>query len=144
LSQPQPTTVAAPVKLPMVGGGPPLIETAEVGAAPARVTTGQTAAPVLATPGSKNERYIVLAATYGSMKTAEALQQRLRAKHLQAVIITRKTGGKTLYQVRVGPITGAKAAEDAAARIKAQEKITPKVVKLASRSDTAKNRRQPR
>jgi len=148
-SQPQPTTVAAPVKLPMVGGGPPLVETGESGAAPVRVTAGQTPAPVLATPreaapGAKNERYILVAATYNSMKTAEALQQRLRAKRLHAVIVTRKTSGKTLYQVRVGPIIGAKAAADAAERLKAQEKITPKLVKLASRSDNAANRRQSR
>jgi len=149
LSQPQPSTVAAPVKLPMVGGGPPLTETGKAKAAPARVTAGQPTPPVLATPGkttqgSKNERYIVMAATYVNLKPAQALQRRLRANHLHAVIITRKTSGKTLYQVRVGPITGAKAAEDVAARIKAQEKITPKVVKLASRSDNAKNRRQSR
>ncbi len=149
LSQPQPTTVAAPVKLPMVGGGPPLMETGKARAAPARVTAGQPPAPILATPGeatrgSKNERYIVVAATYAHQKPAQALQRRLRAQHLRAVIIIRKTSGKTLYQVRVGPLTGAKAAEDAAARIKAQEKITPKVVKLVSRSDNPKNRRQSR
>jgi serine/threonine protein kinase len=149
LSQPQPTTVAAPVKLPVVGGGPPLTETGAARAAPARVTAGQPAPPVLATPGkttrgSKNERYIVMAATYVNLKPAQALQRRLRANHLHAVIITRKTRGKTLYQVRVGPITGAKAAEAAAERIKAQEKIIPKVVKLASRSDKAKKQRQSR
>jgi cell division septation protein DedD len=86
----------------------------------------------------------VLAATYVNLKPAQALQRRLRKNHLHAVIITRKTSGKTLYQVRVGPITGAKAAEDVAQRIKAQEKITPQVVKLASRSGNPKNRRPSR
>jgi eukaryotic-like serine/threonine-protein kinase len=149
LSQPQPTTVAAPVKLPTVGGGPPLLETGEAGAAPARVTAGQPPAPTLATPGgatrgSKNDRYIVLAATYVNLKPAQALQRRLRNNHLHAVIITRKTSGKTLYQVRVGPLTGAKSAEDVAERIKTLEKITPKVVKLATRSHNSKNRRRSR
>jgi cell division septation protein DedD len=141
-SQSQPTTVAAPVKLPMVGGGPPLMETGAARGAPARATPGHAPAPVLATSagttrGSQNERYMVVAATYGNLKPAQALQQRLRAKHLHAVIIVQKTSGKTLYQVRVGPITGAKAADDAAQRIRAQEKVAPKVVKLAN----PKNRR---
>jgi len=146
-SQARPPKVAAPVKLPMVGGGPPLVETGESGTALRRVTAGPTLTPVLATPreaapGAKNERYILVAATYNSMKTAEALQQRLRAKNFPAVIVSRKTDGKTLYQVRVAPITGAKAAADAAERLKAQEKITPKVVKLASRSDNPVKPRQ--
>jgi len=82
-------------------------------------------------------------ATYTTMKQAEALQQRLRAKNLRAVINTRKTGDKTVYQVRVGPLTGAKTAEDAANRIKTQEKITPKVVKLAPKTGGANNVRRP-
>jgi cell division septation protein DedD len=77
------------------------------------------------------------------MKQAEALQQRLRAKHIRAVITTRKVGEKTMYQVQVGPLTGAKAAEDAANRIKTQEKLTPKVVKLAPKTTGADNARRP-
>jgi len=140
VSKPQPIPVAAPVSLPPAGGGPPLMETGEAGA---------PEEPVQATPGeargSKDERYILVAATYGNLKQAEVLQQRLRAGRLQAVIITRKTGGKTLYQVQVGPLTGAKAAEDAAGRIKTQEKITPKMVKLAPKTAGTNNaRRQSR
>ena len=75
----------------------------------------QTPAPAPgATPGPKEPRYLVVAATYTTMKQAEALQQRLRAKHLRAVVMIRKVGDKTQYQVQVGPLTGAKAAEDAA------------------------------
>jgi len=77
------------------------------------------------------------------MKQAEALQQRLRAKNLRAVIITQKSGGKTVYQVQVGPLTGAKAAEDAVNRLKTQEKITPKVVKLAPKTTGADHPRRP-
>ena len=43
----------------------------------------------------------------------------------------------------MGPLTGAKAAEDAANRIKTQEKITPKVVKLAPKTAGANNVRRP-
>ncbi|MBU4447591.1 MAG: protein kinase [Proteobacteria bacterium] len=152
-SKPQPATVAAPVALPPTGGGPPLIESGEAGAPggpgpAARPAAGPTPAPVqssanLASPGSKDQRYLLLVATYNTMKQAEVLQQRLRAKHLRAVIKTRKTGSKTLYQVRVGPLTGAKAAEDAANRIKTLEKINPKVVKLAPKTAGTNKIRRP-
>ena len=146
-SQPQPATVAAPAAPPPAGGVPPLAETGE-GVAPreagpsARAAAGQT--PAAATPGAKDERYLLVVATYPNLKPAQALQQRLRAKNHKAVIITHKTGDKTQYQVQVGPLTGAKTAEDVAGRIKAQEKITPKVVKQASRPAGANNRRQSR
>jgi cell division septation protein DedD len=147
VSKPQPTTVAAPVALPPVGGGPPLMESSEAGAPggptpAARPAAGSTPAPVQATAASKEPLYL-LVATYPTMKQAEALQQRLRAKHIRAVITTRKVGEKTMYQVQVGPLTGAKAAEDAANRIKTQEKLTPKVVKLAPKTTGADNARRP-
>ena len=152
-SQPQPATVTAPVALPPAGGGPPLIESDETGvpggptsaARPAAAPTSgpvQTAAPE-ATPGSKDPRYLVVAATYPTMKQAEALQQRLRAKNQRAVVKIQKAGDKLQYQVRVGPFTGAKAAEDAANRIKTLEKITPKVVKLAPKTAGTNNVRRP-
>jgi cell division septation protein DedD len=146
-AKPQPAPVAAPATLPSVGG-PPLMESG-VPQEAAPTAAGQTTRTVLATPGeatrgSKEERYILVAATYANKKQAEALQKRLRAQHLRAVVIARKTKGKTLYQVRVGPITGAKAAEDTAGRLKTQEKITPKVVKLSSKTAGANNQRPTR
>jgi serine/threonine protein kinase len=147
-TRPQPTPVAAPVSQLPVGGGPPLAATGAAQApapAPAvRAATRPPRAPVLATREAKDERYVVVAATYASMKQAQALQRRLRARHLHAFIHVRKTSGKTLYQVRVGPVTGAQAAQDAARLIKAQEKITPKVVKLASRTPSPNHRKQSR
>lgn len=141
---PQPATVAAPVSLPPAGGGPPLVESAEPGTpggpvpaarpAPAPTPAATPATPKAAGREAKGDRYLLIAATYANQKQAQALQQRLRAQKLRAVIITRKTGQKTLYQVQVGPLTGAKAAEDAAGRIKNKEKLTPKVVKLAPKS----------
>jgi eukaryotic-like serine/threonine-protein kinase len=150
---PRPVTVAAPVGLPPVGGGPPLVETEETVTArepvqAVRTTPGQTPGAVPASPTEtgreiKNERYLLVAATFGTMKQAEALQQRLRANNFRALVITRKTGNKTLYQVQVGPLTGAKAAEDAASRMKNQEKIVPKVVKLASKPAATNHSRRP-
>jgi cell division protein FtsN len=84
----------------------------------------------------------VVAATYTTMKQAEALQQRLRAKNQRAVVKIQKSGDKIQYQVQVGPLTGAKAAEDASNRIK-QEKLTPKVVKLPPKTAGANNVRRP-
>jgi cell division septation protein DedD len=151
-SQPLPARVAAPVSLPPVSGGPPLMETGEAAsprepAPAARPAPGQTPGPVPATPGeasrAKEERYLLVVATYVNMKQAEALQQRLRAKKISAVIIKRKAGDKAMYLVQVGPITGAKTAEDMAGRIKSQEKITPKVVKLAPRTSASNTIRRP-
>jgi hypothetical protein len=143
VTPPKPATVAATVALPPVGGGPPLMESGEAGepAPPTRPAAGQTPGPVQATaagalPGSKDQRYLLAVASYTTLKQAEILQERLRAKNLRAVIIARKTGGKTLYLVQVGPLTGARAAE---------EKLTPKVVKLAPKTPAANNtRRQSR
>jgi serine/threonine-protein kinase len=151
-SAPQPAPVVAPVALAPMGGGPPLMETGEatpapdagLAAKPAAKPAAKTAAkpaPALASPGAPEERYLLVVATYGDMKPAQALQQRLRAQGHKAVVVTSKTGGKTLYLVRVGPLSGAKAAQDAAGRIKSQVKINPQVVKLAPRPAGASNRR---
>ena len=70
----------------------------------------------------------------------QALLKRLKDSKYRAKIVSSTTGGKTLYQVQVGPITGAKAAEEAARNLKAQEKITPKVVKMANK----KNQKTPK
>jgi hypothetical protein len=149
-SPPQPAKFAAQVDLPPMGGGPPLLETGEAGLPrepipPAKQVT--VPALVLATPReasrAKEERYLLAVATYANLKQAEALQQRLRAKKIHAVTVKRKTGDKTMYLVQVGPVTGAKAAEDTASRIKSQEKITPKVIKLAPRTGGANNARRP-
>jgi cell division septation protein DedD len=151
--KPQPATVAAPVALPPTGGGPPLMESDEAatpGGQPptARPAAGPPPASVQATapkatPGSKDQHYLLVVGTYSTMKQAEALQQRLRAKNHKAVVKIQKAGDKIQYQVRVGPFTGAKAAEDAANRIKTQEKITPKVMKLASKTAGTNNVRRP-
>jgi serine/threonine-protein kinase len=151
-SRPQPAQLAAPLSLPPMGGGPPLLEIGAVGAPrepvpPARLAAGPTTAPVQAAPGeapqAKEERYLLVVATFANLKQAETLQQRLRAKKIHAIIVKRKAGDKTMYLVQVGPVTGAKAAEDTTGRIKTQEKLTPKVVKLSPRTGGANQVRRP-
>jgi len=144
-----PPKTAPSVSLPAVGGGPPLQESGAAAthrkpAPVARMTHGR-AAPALASPAAtaKEGRYLLLVATFTQHRQAQTLQRRLRATHLHAIIIHRKSGRKTLYQVRVGPITGAKAAAEAANRIKKQEKITVKIVKLAPRHHGAPHVRRP-
>jgi serine/threonine-protein kinase len=148
VAPPPPTTVETPAGLPPGGGGPPLMETGEAGAPggpvpAARPAAGQTPSPSQATPGPKESRYVVVAATYTTMKQAETLQQHLRAKNHRAVVKIQKAGDKIQYQVRVGPLTGVKAAEDAANRIKTQEKLTPKIMKLPPKTAGTNNVRRP-
>lgn len=137
-----PTTVtAAAVKLPpAAGSGPPLIESEE--AASSQQPRGKAASTQAAAPGAgatpeaakaREERFMVVAATYGNQKQAKALQQKLKKDHYKAKIVSRTGGGKTLYQVQLGPVTGSQAAEDLAQRLKSQEKLTPRVVKMSSK-----------
>lgn len=120
---------APPLTVSPVGGGPPLVESETPG-------TGAATQATPATPGERRrsaqeEHYKVVVATFGNMKQAAALQGRLRSRNHRAIIATRKTGNQTLYQVQVGPLTGIKAAEDAARLIKGQEKVEPKVIRVA-------------
>jgi cell division septation protein DedD len=131
-----PTTVtAAAVKLPpATGGGPPLTESEE--SAPFQPST-QAAAPVAgAAPEAakaRQERFMIVAATFANQKQAKALQQKLKKDHYKAKIVTHTGGGKTQYQVQLGPVIGSQAAEDLAQRLKSQEKLTPRVVKMSSK-----------
>ena len=133
-----------PAQLPALGGGPPLVEGQE--AAPSKPAAhltkpaaGQTQpAAAGATPpeakAAAQERYMLVAATYANQKQAQALLKKLKARNYRAKIVSRTTDGKTLYQVQVGPVTGAKAAEDQARALKEQEKITPRVMKIADKT----------
>ncbi|HEY9074201.1 MAG TPA: SPOR domain-containing protein, partial [Desulfobaccales bacterium] len=137
-----PTTVsAAAVKLPpAAGGGPPLTESGEP--ASFQPPRGKAVSTQAAAPGAgaapeaakaREERFIVVAATYANQKQAKALQQKLKKDNHKAKIVSRTGGGKTLYQVQIGPVIGSQAAEDLAQRLKSQEKITPRVVKMSSK-----------
>jgi cell division protein FtsN len=148
-TQPTAVAVSAPVAPPSGGARPPLVETGEAGAPGGPVPAAKPAArppasqpPAQAAPGPKEPRYLVVAGAYTTMKQAEGIQQRLRAKHIGAVVKIQKAGDKIRYQVRVGPFTSAKAAEDASNRIK-QEKLTPKVVKLSPKTASTNTVRRP-
>jgi eukaryotic-like serine/threonine-protein kinase len=141
-----PVSVASHVPLSPMGGGPPLVESPESNQPPAPDLTKPSPAPVLAAPPearpesarpAKEDRYLLILATYKDQKQAQALQKKLKARGLKARSVSSKSGNKTLYQVQVGPVLGAQAAEQTALSIKTQEKITPKLMKVSNR--TAKN-----
>ncbi|MCL4500630.1 MAG: SPOR domain-containing protein, partial [Deltaproteobacteria bacterium] len=123
--------------------GPPSTETEE----PARLPAATKPAPgpaVVPAPGPaarpseaakpKGERYLLVAGSYASQKQAQALLQKLKKDNFKATLASRSTGGKTQYLVQLGPVTGPKAAEDLARRLKSQEKITPRIVKMAAKT----------
>jgi hypothetical protein len=146
---PSPPPAATGAKLPPVGGGPPLVETegaapktepAATGGAPATEGVAAPAAPAAAAPAPvpeakvREERYLLLVATYTKEDQARALSRSLRAKNYKAQVVKKTTDGKVKYQVQIGPVTGTKQAEEMARRLKSQEKITPKIQKLAVRT----------
>ncbi|MCL4500374.1 MAG: SPOR domain-containing protein [Deltaproteobacteria bacterium] len=123
--------------------GPPSTETEE----PARLPAATKPAPgpaVGPAPGPaarpsepakpKGERYLLVAGSYANPKQAQALLQKLKKNNFKATLASRSTGGKTQYLVQLGPVTGTKAAEDLARRLKSQEKITPRIVKMAAKT----------
>jgi eukaryotic-like serine/threonine-protein kinase len=146
-AKPAPVAVA---QLPAATGVPPQTETAEPPATPA--PTAARPAPALA-PGPppsapavhppesakpKEERYTLIAGSYGDQKQAQALLQKLKKDKFKARLVSLSVGGKTQYQVQLGPVTGKKAAENLANRIKSQEKITPRIVKMTTKTKPAK------
>jgi len=152
---PAPPVAATPLKLPFVGGGPPMVETQEPAPAldnePTETSAAappQTAAPpsrAVAKPAPKQERYLIVAASYAKEDQARNLDRRLRAKHYNSQVVKKVSGRKTLFLVQLGPLASSRQAEEIARRLKAQEKIAPKVQKVAiDRADTPPSRRAQR
>jgi eukaryotic-like serine/threonine-protein kinase len=138
-----PAAPVAAVKPPVAAGaGPPRTESEEPAASReqpiARPAPGAIATAAPEAAKAKKERYVLVAATYADQKQAQTLVLRLRKDHFKARIIPGKSGGKTQYQVQIGPITGVKAAEDLAQRLKSKEKINPRVVKMTEKTKTHK------
>lgn len=143
----------APVSLKLpAAGGPPLAEMAEPSAparesVPARRPGAAQAPAAKATaptkPRAQEERYLVLAASYVKPEPALRLQKRLRARKIRATVVKVSVGGKPGYQVRVGPLTGSKAAEEVAQRLRTEEKLSPKVIKARSRPPKTTASRSP-
>jgi len=146
--EPPPATVATvtptPSPSPSPSAGPPLKETDEPGApaepAPA-VQPSQVppalpappmsmAAPQPEKPKLKEEKYLLIAATFPQLDQARTLARRLKAKKFPASLAKTTIKGKTAYQVRLGPFPEKKAAQDAAQRLKKQEHLSPHLVKL--------------
>ncbi len=144
-ARPAPVAVA---QLPAgTSAGPPSTETAEPAPTPpaarpgpgpaATLTPGPPAAP--APPAGakpKEERYLLVAGSYSDQKPAQALLQKLKKDNFKATLAARTAGGKTQYVVQLGPVTGIKAAEELARRLKSQEKITPRIVKMTAKTKT--------
>jgi serine/threonine-protein kinase len=145
-----------------VAGIPPLGETAAPtpgeqlappAPAPAQApATAPTTAPSPAAPAAgspetaraKEERFMLVVATYTDQNQAQALLKRLKQDNFKARVVSRTSGGKTQYQVQVGPVTGAKAAENLAQHLKAKEKLTPRLVKMTAKTKTSTATPAPR
>jgi cell division septation protein DedD len=89
------------------------------------------ASPVLKPPAS-GPQYIIPVASYTQLKQALALQKRLKTHNIAAKTVRTSPGGKTVYQVQVGPLTGKQAADEAARRIKDHVGISVKLVEVSS------------
>jgi lipopolysaccharide export system permease protein len=143
------------------GGGPPLLEAQEPGQGPAAVPAVRTPAvpepakaPAPRTrapagpPGggaqtsSREERFLVIAATYFALEPARAFSQRLRDQNLKAQVVKKTLGGKTRYQVQVGPLDSAAEAEELARRLQSREKLPPPQVQKLPASTPRPPRRQ--
>jgi len=117
---------------PPAAGVPPLVESEGPAAAPEQLTGARGPAGTPVAAKAKEERFMLVAATFGSQDQARALVQRLEKDHLKARVVSRSRGGQTRYQVQVGPVAGAKAAEDLARRLQTKERITPRVMKMTA------------
>jgi eukaryotic-like serine/threonine-protein kinase len=123
-------------KMPPAGGPPlradvepappprPAKAPAQPAAAPAKAVKPPAAAP--------KEAYQVLVVTYRSYEEAKALKSKIQAKNMPSQVLRVTSGNKTYYLVKAGPFPGKKQAEEAAQRLKNQERLAaaPKVVKL--------------
>ncbi len=130
----RPETALGTPQLPAAGGPPraapgPSAKT-RPGPAP------HPAAGVAPLSPDTGEQYLVLVASYTQLKQALALKNRLKSHNIAAKTVRTSPGGKTMYQVRVGPLKGKKEADDVARLIKQHEGISPKVVKISSGPST--------
>ena len=141
-----PAPAVSPGAVASVTGGPPLVEDQEpaqlpqpapvapapAAPAPVRAAVSPTPPkpPALTLPGEaqappREERYLVIAATYFAPEPARAFSQRLQDKNIKAQVVKKTLGGKARYQVQVGPLSSAREAEDLARRLQSEEKLPP-------------------
>jgi len=140
-------SLAAAPQPPIPAGVPPLTEPQESAAAQMQPAARTASAPAPAAVPSgpspesakpKEDRYLLVAGSYPDQKKAKALLEKLKKDKFKAKITAKTVGGKTQYQVQLGPVTGNKAAEEMAKRIKSQEKINPRIIKMNAKSKPAK------
>lgn len=138
---PQPMTTAG-TQTPPAAGGPPKTATSGSSARSLPAPPGtpaavpQPPAGAVSSPPAAGEQYVILVASYTQAKHALALRNRLKAHDIAAKAVRTSPGGKTVYQVRVGPVTGKKAADEVARRIKEHEGISAKVVEVSPAPST--------
>ncbi len=146
-SQAAPTSEVKPPQ----PGGPPLSGAVEP-APPLRasgVRPQPAAAPaktVKAPPPTPKEAYQVLVVTYRSYEEAKALKKKIQDKNIPAHVLRITSENKTYYQVKAGPFSGKKQAEEVAQRLKSQERLAPapKVAKIpAETSKTSPPKPRP-
>lgn len=146
---PPPSPAPSELKLPPAGG-PPVSGVTEpappspVVEAPPPSTPAAPPAPAVT---GKEDRYLLLVATYAQPEPAQALRKRLLAKKVPAQV-TKVTSDKqkVYYLVKAGPIRGKKQAEDTAQRLKSEENLahTPKLLKIPGKTSNKESRKPSR
>ncbi len=134
----------AALKLPVSGGPPATPPAPAPKPAESALAPPASSAPLTAAPPAKEERYIVLVASYAKLEQAKALSQKLKARQLPAGVMRTAPGGKPVYQVRLGPYPSRAGAEEAARKLKG-EGFSPKLARLknsaAANSSIGRTRR---
>lgn len=109
--------VVPPQTVQPAEASPPQVATAQppkVVAEPPRPQPTQ-AAPVQSDPGGG---WAVQLGSFSSRATADGLEKKMRAQGYEAFVMPVKSGGATLYRVRIGPMKDRESASKALARIK--------------------------
>ncbi len=138
---PPPEHPVQTVKPPEAAGPPrpavPPLRTWETAPPPAP----PAAAPA---PATREEKFILLVASYSKYEQARALAERLKARQLPARVMRTTPGGTPVFQVRLGPYSQRAQAEEAARKLRA-EGFTPKLARLkpdtAAKPSAGRNRR---
>ncbi len=122
-------------RLPLEGG-PPKSSWDEPTAAPKGAVQPHPGAVSLPTPPRQpaerrqsltSKRFWVLVASYARPDQAQALSERLKKQNFAATMVKTTPKGKSLYLVRIGPLTSQQAAAEIARRLKSQTGLVPKI-----------------
>ncbi len=120
------------INLPPAAPPPPAAAPASPAPASAPVPAPKpvVAVPTAPEPAATAGSYLVQVASFSRPDDAGVLQARLAKKGLQAYVQQADLAGKGVwYRVYVGPLASAAAAEQVAARLKTEEKLSPLVRK---------------